>query len=230
LRPEKDMSDSSDKRTVFSESFLTFIISQLFMYDFGEVPELFLMDHFRNLCLRMSNLNLRVPWHPEIALDYVGFFIPLVTSIILLALSWKVRPHFSTHERRLFFIYTGLFIVGESISAVLPEILKASWTAFQTDGHMNPISVVIACIYSAYVITLESEKFSYAVSYIIGFSMSVMGDVSAVLAGTVGVFGFYGFTDGDFIEPLVMVLAAFFMMLLIHYERKKGVQVKGTEV
>jgi len=224
------MSDSSDKRIFFFESFLTFIVSQLLMYYFGGVPELFLMDHFRNLYLGMSNLNLPVPWHPEIALDYVGFFIPLVTSIILLALAWKVRPHFSTHARRLFLIYTGLFIVGESISAVLPEILKASWTAFQTDGHLNPMSVIIACIYSAYVITLESEKFSYAVSYIIGFTMSVMGDVSAVLAGTVGVFGVYGFTDGDFTEPLVMVLAACLIILLIHCERKKGVQVKGTEV
>jgi len=224
------MSSSLHKGSIFIFSFGLFCLFLLLSSEFGSNLQSIYRTRFPSLYLEMDNLNLLVPWHPEIALDYVGFFIPLVTSIILLALAWKVRPHFSIQERRLFLIYTGLFIAGESISAVLPEILKASWTVFQTDGHMNPMSVVIACIYSAYVITLESEKFSYAVSYTIGFSMAVMGDVSAVLAGTVGVFGGYGFTDGDFIEPLVMVLAAFFMMLLIHYERKKGVQVKGTEV
>jgi len=147
------MSGSSNKKEVFFVSLLFFIAFVLVIYCFGGAPKIFLIDRSRNLYVDMNNLNLPVPWHPEIALDYVGFFIPLVTSIILLALAWKVRPHFLMYERRLFLFYTGLFIAGESISAVLPEILKASWTAFQTEGHLNPMPVVTACPYGAYIVT-----------------------------------------------------------------------------
>jgi len=152
------MSGSSNKKEVFFVSLLFFIAFVLATYSFGGAPEIFLIDRPRNLYVDMNNLNLTVPWHLKIALDYVGFFIPLVTGMILLALSLKVRLHLSPHEKRLFLIYTELFIVGGSTSAVLPGILKASWTGFQKEGHLNPMPVVTECPYCAYIITPLNQE------------------------------------------------------------------------
>lgn len=214
------MSGSSNKKEVFFVSLLFFIAFVLVIYCFGGAPKIFLIDRSRNLYVDMNNLNLPVPWHPEIALDYIGFLVPLGVSVILLVLSWRIRPSFSAHEKRSFLTYTMLFILGELISAILPEVLKASWEMFQTDGGLNLVASIIACIYGPYIISTKSEKFSYMVTYIVVFLMTAASDVSAVLAGTVGVFGGYGFTDGDFIEPLMMALSAFGIIISIRLVKK----------
>jgi len=214
------MSNSLHKGWIFIFSFGLFYLFLLLSSEFGSILQSIYRTRFPSLYLEMNNLNLPVPWHPEIALDYIGFLVPLGVSVILLVLSWRIRPSFSAHEKRSFLTYTMLFILGELISAILPEVLKASWEMFQTDGGLNLVASIIACIYGPYIISTKSEKFSYMVTYIVVFLMTAASDVSAVLAGTVGVFGGYGFTDGDFIEPLMMALSAFGIIISIRLVKK----------
>ena len=177
--------------------------------------------------MEMVSSNVSVPGHPKIALDFIGFFIPLAVSGILLAVSWKVRPELSARKKKIFLIFTGLFILGELISAILPGVVRALWEIFQLYSNLNYATFYLACIYGAYIISLESKRFSYAVSYILGFSIGAVSDVSLVLGGKVGVLGGAGFIDGDFILPLFMVLAAGATIIIIGLARRYARKIKN---
>jgi len=209
------MSDDLNQEKVFVISLIPLFLFMKLLDYLLWVFQLNFKSHFPNLFMEMVNSNVSVPGHPKIALDFIGFFIPLAVSGILLAVSWKVRPELSARKKKIFLIFTGLFILGELISAILPGVVRALWEIFQLYSNLNYATFCLACIYGAYIISLESKRFSYAVSYILGFSIGAVSDVSLVLGGTVGVpggtvevLGGAGFIDGDFILPLFMVLAA----------------------
>jgi len=210
-----------------------FAISLISLFFFMELLGYFLWilqsnfkSHFPNLFMEMVNSNVSVPGHPKIALDFIGFFIPLAVSGVLLVVSLKVRPELSPRKKKIFLIFTGLFILGELISAILSKVVKASWEISQTHGNLNHVAFVLACIYGAYIVSLESKKFSYVVSYILGFLIGAVSDVSLVLGGTVGVLGGAGFIDGDFILPLFMVLAAGATIIIIGLAQRYAKKTK----
>jgi len=209
------MSDDLDQVKVFAASLFPLFFFMEGLDYLGSILQSNFKSHFPNLFLEMLGSNISLPGHPKIALDFIGFFIPLAVSGVLLVVSWKVRPELSPRKKKIFLIFTGLFILGELISVILAEVVKASWEISQTHGNLNHVAFGLACIYGAYIVSLESKKFSYVVSYILGFSIGAVSDVSQVIAGTVGVLGGDGFIDGDFILPLFMVLAAGVIIFII---------------
>ena len=59
--------------------------------------------------MEIVSSNVSVPGHPKIALDFIGFFIPLAVSGILLAVSWKVRPELSARKKKNISNFYGTF-------------------------------------------------------------------------------------------------------------------------
>jgi len=78
----------------------------------GSILQSNFKSHFPNLFLEMLGSNISLPGHPRIALDFIGFFIPLAVSVVLLVVSWKVRPELSPRKKKNISNFYGTFYFG----------------------------------------------------------------------------------------------------------------------
>jgi hypothetical protein len=152
----------------------------------------------------MLHWYLPIPFHVKIGLDYIGFVIPLVTSVIIMLITRKSRMHLS----RLSLVTLIAFL---AVSIFLTHYVGAlQYVNKEVGGGQNWATVAVVSVYLGYSLYKTSYSTVFWLSYPLGFITGLVSDVSAILriyGNGIGVFGGAGFADADFLYPLVFLLS-----------------------
>ncbi len=174
---------------------------------------------------------LYIPLLPKkIGLDIIGFFIPLVVSVLMVRKVYKSRPHQSGKQS-----YHSLIVLllGIVIATALPIFVPSLQTV-----NLNPNKgatgagddwavVLIISIYVGYLISRWPIQIDWHLYYPLGFLIGVCSDISALprLYGLgLSIFGAGGVVDGDFLAPLVLLLAALGLKKIVQYFGQKNLK------
>ena len=173
--------------------------------------------------------HLYIPLLPKkIGLDIIGFCIPLVVSVLMVRKVYKSRHHQSGQQS-----YHSLIVLllGIVIATALPLFVPSLQTV-----NLNPNKgatgagddwavVLIISIYAGYLISRWPIQIDWHLYYPLGFLIGVCSDISALprLYGHgFSIFGIRGVVDGDFLAPLVLLLAALVSEKIVQYFGQKA--------
>lgn len=173
--------------------------------------------------------HLYIPLLPtKIDLDIIGFCIPLVVSVLMVRKVYKSRHHQSGQQS-----YHSLIVLllGIVIATALPIFVPSLQTV-----NLNPNKgargagndwavVLIISIYVGYLISRWPIQIDWHLYYPLGFLIGVCSDISALprLYGHgFSIFGAGGVVDGDFLAPLVLLLAALVSKKIVQYFGQKA--------
>lgn len=181
-----------------------------FIYGFGlfGYPFWYVM---RNVLPHSISLANESSWFsPTVAgttrVHYVGFIVPLIVSIIsVVAIYTQTRT-----ERR------SLTNGGKTLFVVIPiSFLISQYTIlgiFVSVGLTDPILLIAFSLF-VYNFTLHRTTTQAALlSYPLGFLLGFISDLESIRYFG-GVFGGYGFGDGDFVFPLAFLVGALLLSL-----------------
>lgn len=136
-----------------------------------------------------------------VSIHYVGFGIPLVVAVASTLCCWKLVPS-GAHRISIF---------AKFLLIMIPPSIYMSQVTF--GGSLVPVGYadpVILCVLTGYLYILAirpSSTEAVLLAYPVGFLIGFLSDLESLLHVSGGVFGGYGFADGDFTVPLVFLIA-----------------------
>jgi hypothetical protein len=159
----------------------------------------------------------------RVSIDYVGFGIPFIVSMVVVAVLYRRR----VGGRRLSRGLVALIIIAP-VSFLLSQFtpLGGLVSLGRTDLIMMAALSVVLYYNILRLSTTDSTLFAYPIGFVLGF----MSDLES--AGYFnGVFGGFGMGDGDFLYPLSFAIAAYFFSIAWRplFNKMYGWQVKYEE-
>lgn len=133
-------------------------------------------------------------------IDYIGFGIPFVVSIVTVALLYRKK----VGSKRLSKGIAIMLIVG-TLSFFLSQLTPIGYLVAL--GKTDFVLLLALSVFLYYNILDLSRIDSVLLAYPVGFIAGSMSDLESA-GWTGGVFGGYGFGDGDFLYPISFVVAA----------------------
>lgn len=137
----------------------------------------------------------------RVSLDYAGFVTPFVVSMVIAAVLYRRE----VGGKRLSLGLVALLVIAPA-SFLLSQftLVGALVSLGKTDVVMMGALIAVLYYNSLRLSTTDSILLAYPLGFILGF----MSDLESAAYFT-GVFGGYGFGDGDFLYPLAFALTAF---------------------
>lgn len=132
--------------------------------------------------------------------DYVGFGVPFIMSIAMVFLLHRRK----VGGKRLSKGIALMLIVG-TISCLLSQLTPIGYLVAL--GKTDFILLLALSVFLYYNILGLSRTDSVLLAYPVGFIVGFMSDIESA-GWTSGVFGGYGFEDGDFLYPISFMVAA----------------------
>ncbi|MGC9145810.1 MAG: hypothetical protein ACP5GS_06860 [Nitrososphaeria archaeon] len=155
-----------------------------------------------------------------IRLNYFGFIIPLLLSVVLIAAYLMKRGFHVTAKEWLLFIVSFIF------GGLIPFITNVGLYKFSTGGSTNIWLWLFAVLWVSYLFMLGKEDAIY-LSYPIGFLVGAISDIGAFIkfGPAYSIFGGYGLLDGDFIVPLALSIS---LLVAWKIEKRQAIRASNT--
>ncbi len=155
-----------------------------------------------SLSLAVQQQWFSPPVADGISIHYAGFGIPLVVAIASTLCCYKLAPTSARRVRTC----AKLLLVAIPLSVVASQLTLT--LSLAGNGSTDPFIVFAFSVY-LYVLALRATLTEAALlAYPLGFLIGLLADLESLLhLSGAGVFGGYGFADGDFILPLAFVIA-----------------------
>lgn len=142
-----------------------------------------------------------------VRLDYVGFFVPLLFSLLLTA---RFLMSYPTKSSRSSWIGLGIVLAFSLIFSLVAFELR-SMTKY--GGGINLLALFAIVGFLSYLAWIPSRREGYYLAYPLGFLPGAISDFESLThLKSITVFGGLGLLDGDFVLPILYLLA--FVLLL----------------
>lgn len=205
---------TNDNDDIILSCLLLFVLSVIFISLFTLLQE-FVKINEKSLTHWMLNLSTPMLFG-RISLDYIGFFIPLVISVILMVFLLGYAPANSDSIHARIMVVCSLTFL-----TVIPFILIPQLRPFSLSGGPNIFPLFMAPFYLGCLVAKKFSKVAIPLSYVFGFMMGVSSDVASASL-TASILGGYGFVDGDFTIPLSFLIATLITIYLMRNYEKMG--------
>ena len=175
------------------------IILGAFYYLFAVIPQQLLQQHWIQIAQDIVNLSTNAVL--GIRFNYIGFFVPLIISIsIFISGIWIKQYKLNKKDIGLLFA----FILFALFSALF-EIVRVDQNGASLDAPLVIFAIILVSIF----LYLKEYRTALLLSYPIGFACGLASDIISTGAFKVGVYGGFGFFDGDFVLPLAFLTATY---------------------
>ena len=204
---------------------IVFLILRIFYLELGYIQNYF-WSLFPGPFQWMKYLYMPV-FPTKIGLDIIGFCIPLVVSVLMVRKVYKSRHHQSGQQsyHRLIVLLLGI-VIATALPVFVPSLqtVNLNHNKGATGAGVDWAVVPIISIYVGYWISRRPIQIDWHLSYPLGFLIGVCSDISAlprIYGLGFSVFGAGGVVDGDFLAPLVLLLAALVYKKIVQYFGQK---------
>ena len=178
-------------------------------------------SRFTGYVTSTENLSFTPPYITGLAINYLGAILPLLISIPLVVyIRRKVHVLSEGRFKNLTIIFLILYVIVGIMSIKFPLTISIS-----TGSGLLPLEFV-AGLYLFCISLLDSHepKLIVPIAYAVGAVTSVLSDLilyasTAPINGMVLIVGGYGLLDGDFIMPIVFMLASFLLMKILKKQK-----------
>jgi len=164
----------------------------------------------RDVLPRTVSLSNESVWFSPVVtdgtrVDYAGFLVPLLVSLIALSAYAGTVKTKSPLPRSL-----KLLVLIVPVSFLISQFTVLG--IFASLGLTDPISFIALTI-AAYTVALRMPTTEAALlGYPLGFAVGLLSDLES-LSSFHGVFGGYGLGDGDFVYPLSFLIGTIVLSL-----------------
>ena len=134
--------------------------------------------------------------------SYTGFILPLMVTIAACALLWRAHG-ISLHNFRRGIAANKFWLVASALSIVTWYLTPG----FASGGHTDFPFAVVASIYAGWNWKSDRMRRSILNCIVLGFGIGLVSDLQSQTF-FVGIFGGWGFLDGDLLGTLLLPLAA----------------------
>ena len=180
------------------------VIASFFYLLLAVIPQKLLLTYQIQIAQSIVNFSTNPIFN--IRFNYIGFFIPLIFSITILIFGITTRRYkFS----RIDIALVLSFILFGFLSVYFKVVMIR-----QNGASLDAPLVVFTMFLFSLILYLKRYDTALLYAYPIGFACGLVSDVISTGAFKVGVYGGFGFFDGDFVLPL-----AFFLTTYIFYKR-----------
>ncbi len=178
-------------------------------------------SRFTGYVTSTENLSFTPPYITGLAINYLGAILPLLISIPLVVyIRRKVHVLSEGRFKNLTIIFLILYVIVGIMSIKFPLTISIS-----TGSGLLPLEFV-AGLYLFCISLLDSHepKLIVPIAYAVGAVTSVLSDLilyasTAPINGMVLIVGGYGLLDGDFIMPIVFMLASLLLMKILKKQK-----------
>ena len=156
-----------------------------------------------------------------IGINLVGFVVPLLVSILAIVT-------FIARQRRMEMVFSvesfgrlGLFAVV-LVSIIIFSIILRAYSLYGPIGTSDPLAVFVLSLFASVLVLRGNGSRAAYFAYPFGFLIGLASDVEATVFSS-GTWGGYGAFDGDFFEPIALLIASLVTMWALNrLRRRKG--------
>ena len=135
-------------------------------------------------------------------LSYIGFIFPLIVALFAFILLLRIS-HIRRDRIPQSFVSNKFWI----ISLLLSVIVWYFSPGFASGGHTDFPLAIVSCFLVGWKWNNKSPRRSFLASTVVGFGIGLVSDLQSQTY-FVGIFGGWGFQDGDLLGTLILPLAA----------------------
>ncbi len=150
-----------------------------------------------------QSLYVSQPVVGDVEVSGLGFILPLVLTVVSVVL-YSRNPAHLRMPRRTFLTATTLLAALVGLSVALP--LVTPWGMLTPAGGTNALAALSITGYLAYMIYEGEARFAVGYAFSMGFVLCLVSDLAALEYARVTVFGGNGLFDGDFFEPIALLI------------------------
>ncbi len=139
----------------------------------------------------------------NIRFNYIGFFIPAILAIVIPIIILERYKQTRMNKK-----VAVLFMLSFAVVGLISNYFNFVKTGINGSSLDAPLILFTMLLFSI-LLYLNEYKTAFLFSYTFGFLCGFISDILGTGAFKVGVYGGFGFFDGDFVLPIAFLLTTY---------------------